>query len=224
MARLIQDVQTSVKNINFENITIISTYASQANYNGIIGTSSANISNLNFKNITIDIPTNGYIGIIGMANSGNIENINLENIDIKGKTYVGGFIGRTNNAKIQGVEAKDIIVEASGNYIGGILGHQTYYTETESRLSNIYADNINIVGGTYIGGILGFGKGYNLTVINSNITGSSYIGGIIGNMQNAEGDGNIDNSNLLSQNNRISGSREKIRWNCGIYGLFTKCR
>ena len=224
MASLIREVQTSVKNINFENITIISTYASQANYNGIIGTSSANISNLNFKNITIDIPTNGYIGIIGMANSGNIENINLENINIKGKTYVGGFIGRAINAKIQGVEAKDIIVEASGNYVGGILGHQTYYTETESRLRNIYADNINIVGGTYIGGILGFGKGYNLTVINSNITGSSYIGGIIGNMQSAEGDGNIDDSNLLSQNNRISGSREKIRWNCGIYGLFTTCR
>ena len=165
-----------------------------------------------------------YIGLIGQASSGNIQNIKMEEIDIKGKNYVGGLVGQTGNVRIQDIEAKDIKIEASGNYIGGILGYQTYYTEIESRLFNIYADNVNITGGTYIGGILGYGKGYNLTIINSNITGQSLIGGIMGTSPFADTSGNMDNSNLLSRNNTISGTGEKIRRNRRANGIPTICR
>ena len=150
-----------------------------------------------------------------MIQLGEVEQIILEDITIKGYNNVGGFTGRIDNASIENLDAKNVIVEASGEYSGGIVGYQTYYSEIESRLKNINANSINITGADYVGGILGYGKGCNITIEESNITGNSYVGGIVGSLTQTDSNisGTEDISYLKSYNNTIQGSGEEIRRN-----------
>ncbi len=213
--RLIQSIQTNLENITFENITLINTSKNAVQYNGIIGMLNANAKNITFKNITVDAPNQPYTGLIGMIQLGKVEQIILEDITIKGYHDVGGFTGRIDNARIENLDAKNIIVEASGEYSGGIVGYQTYYSEIESRLKNINANSITITGANYVGGIVGYGKGCNITIEESNITGNSYVGGIAGCLTQTGSNisGTEDISYLKSCNNTIQGSGEEIRWN-----------
>ena len=213
--RLIQSIQTNLENITFENITLTNTSKNSVPYNGVIGMLNANAKNITFKNITVDAPNQPYTGLIGMIQLGEVEQIILEDITIKGYNNVGGFTGRIDNASIENLDAKNVIVEASGEYSGGIVGYQTYYSEIESRLKNINANSINITGADYVGGILGYGKGCNITIEESNITGNSYVGGIVGSLTQTDSNisGTEDISYLKSYNNTIQGSGEEIRWN-----------
>ena len=72
------------------------------------------------KNLVINKQGQDDIGLFG-NNSGTIKGLSLENIDIKGKSSIGGLVGRNNNGKIS-----DIIingkVEGTGENIGGLVG------------------------------------------------------------------------------------------------------
>lgn len=181
---LIQNVKTSIKNIKFENITLKNTKGS-GNYFGIIATNTGDIQNLQFNQITIEAEYMSYVGMIGKTTQGNIENIEMDDINIKGKDYVGGFIGRINisvgDSIVNNITGDNVTVEGTSNLVGGIIGHQG---ESSLTVTNIIIENSDINGkGSYIGGIVGqSGAVFKyLKVNNTNITGNSYVGGILGN-------------------------------------------
>ena len=88
---LINNVKTSMKNIGFENITLINN-SSSGNYFGLIASNNGNMENLIFKGITINSKGINYTGAIGGMTSGNVKNIELEDITINGNNSVGGLL------------------------------------------------------------------------------------------------------------------------------------
>ncbi len=199
---LIKSIKTNIKNIGFENITIINT-ANSGSYCGVIATSSGTIENLEFKNILIEAKEISTVGIIGFVRNGNIKIISLNTVNITGKEYVAGLVGRC-DYEISNIDANKVNITASGNNIGGVVGYSSNTLNPEHIYINI-SDSTIISEGNYVGGITGFNYQVKLTnssVKNTSVTGNSYVGGMSG-------------SNLLSANyytyyNTVD--------NCNIYG------
>ena len=176
---LIERITGDINNIRFENVDILN----NSNYNtiGVIANNLANIQNLEFNDITIDAKNSEDVGCIAKNYGETIENINLANINIIGKTNVGGFIGHQyelHDGNIANITVNNIKVVASGNYAGGIIGsikyHKTYL------LSNLEVKESNIKGNNYVGGAIGNGMGNTFKVSDSIIEGTNYVGGVIG--------------------------------------------
>lgn len=112
----------------------------------------------------------------------------VENVELNGRTYVGGLGGLLYSNAVSNSNLKNIKIRSKGNYAGGIVGYSVY-SVTDSSL---YGVNIVISNPTsYIGGIAGFSGG----IKNINIEGhtengtqyniinaqySSHVGGING--------------------------------------------
>ena len=186
---LINNVKTSIKNIGFENITLKNTKGS-GNYFGIIATNTGDVQNLRFNQITIEAEGMNYVGMIGNATQGNIEEINLQNVHVKGVQRIGGLIGNVNvslgNTRLSNILGDNVTVEGTGNYVGGIFG----YNLSNIVVYNLTVENSNIIGEKdFVGGISGYCPILNfekLTVNNTNITGNSYVGGISGQITNGK--------------------------------------
>ena len=196
---LIHDITTNISDIKFENIEIQSNNSS--NNIGIISTSTADMSNLEFNNITINSKSD-YSGCIAKMNQSGGNNIKLTNVNVTGNGYVGGLIGYYGAPKytISDIMADNITINATGNYVGGILGQGT----TDSQIANATIENSNISGNTYVGGLFGWmyyntwpNGTQNLKAENNIINGQSYIGGV-GGRANAV-------LNYESEKNQISG-------------------
>ena len=196
---LIQDITTNISNIKFENIEIQSNNSS--NNIGIISTSSAEMDNLEFNNITINSKSD-YSGCIAKMSQAGGNNIKLTNVNVTGNGYVGGLIGYYDAPKytISDIMADNININATGNYVGGILGQG----RTDSQIANATIENSNISGNTCVGGLFGLmynntwpNGTQNLKAENNIINGQSFIGGV-GGRTNAV-------LNYESANNQISG-------------------
>ena len=196
---LIQDITTNISNIKFENIEIQSNNSS--NNIGIISTSSAEMDNLEFNNITINSKSD-YSGCIAKMSQAGGNNIKLTNVNVTGNGYVGGLIGYYDAPKytISDIMADNININATGNYVGGILGQG----RDDSQIANATIENSNISGNTYVGGLFGWvfhntwpNGTQNLKAENNIINGQSFIGGV-GGRTNAV-------LNYESANNQISG-------------------
>ncbi len=87
---LIQNVKTSIKNIGFENIKLKNS-KSWGTYCGVIATIDGTIKNLNFNNIEVDASSIDRVGLFGLIQGNNTENITIDNVIIKGNNYVRYF-------------------------------------------------------------------------------------------------------------------------------------
>ena len=182
---LINNIKTSIKNIEFENITLTNT-ASSGNYFGVIASNNGEVENLRFNEITIETNGISYVGIIGGMTSGNINNIELNNINVKGKGYIGGAVGNLNisvDSTIKNITGDNITVEGTSSFVGGIFG---YHYGKDINSSNISLANSYVTGKDYTGGIAGEFYRSSLTyfrVNNTEISGTSFIGGISGRLE-----------------------------------------
>ncbi len=208
---LINNVRTSIKNIGFENIVLANT-SGDGEYFGIIATNNGEIANLTFNNISIEASSMDYIGMIGGMTSGNIENIKLKDITLNGGSYVGGLagdIGLSTSGEIKNIVGDNITVDGKGDYVGGIIGHQTgNYIEE----SNISIKNSNITGKDNTGGV--FGLAYNgeityIEVVNTEIYGGSYVGGYAG-YNNASSDTSFARKYIEINSCKITGDGSNI--------------
>ena len=129
------------------------------------------------SNLTIDRPTNENVGLFGYTEtSARIVNVKLTNVDITGKTAVGGIAGK-NYAQIS-YSSVSGIVRANTMYLGGVAGDNygmiSYSTSTAEVKGN---------GAYHVGGLVGFANSYN-TITNSYATGpvsgQSTVGGLVG--------------------------------------------
>jgi len=181
---LINFVQNEIKDITFENVEINSQNAT--NNVGIILRNSGNIKNITFKDITINTPKASYVAPISRNKSMAIENINLNNIEIVGKSYIGGLVGRTISGNFTGIVAEDINVNCEF-YAGGIFGYMI--SQENSEIKDITINNSNIIGtSNRVGGIVGaIDNGTekiiwfsNINMEGNTISGKEYVGGVAG--------------------------------------------
>ena len=129
------------------------------------------------SNLFINRPETDYVGLFGYVHGENakIENFGLIGVNITGKNYVGGLVGRNNgeitNSYLQG--------SVNGNNeIGGLVGHN-YGTGT---ISNSYSTG-SVTGQNSVGGLVGINI-MSGTITNSysqgSVTGNASVGGLVG--------------------------------------------
>lgn len=221
----INEVRTSLKNLNFENCQI----TGKGSYIGLIGILRGEASNCNFDNITIDCTGNyDYIGIISRAISASFKNININKIICKGRHYVGGLCGQTTSlGQSSNLKGTYLQITTTGNYAGGIFG------ATQGKISNISAyqyseDGTNetgtetaylVSGRSIVGGAIGqYSAGNNtlstIKVTNSTIKGTANVGGNVG-YNSGNGNG------YVSINNKIINTGDNSGGNVGQHSGWT---
>ena len=148
---LINNVKTSIKNIEFENV-VLTNKANSGNYFGIIASATGQIDNLKFIDIKIEAPKINFVGMIGVISSGSIKNISIDTKLLKenyiiGKNYVGGLAGR-NDVETFNVSIDKINVSGLQDYIGGLNGYS--HNLLQPIQNNIDIDNSSISGKNYV--------------------------------------------------------------------------
>ena len=199
---LINFVQNEIKDITFENIEINSENAT--NNIGIILRNSGRIENIVFKDININAPKASYVAPISRNESMTIENINLNNIEIVGKSCIGGLIGRTLAGNFTNIVAEEININ-SESYVGGIFGYMI--SQENSEIKDVTINNSEIVGtSNRVGGIVGTTDSgtekiiwfSNINMEDNTISGKEYVGGISGYLSYCR--------HIISKNNNINGT------------------
>lgn len=196
-------------NLTSSNNTITGNSGTGGNLGGCGWTTN---NTLNSINNTIKGTT--YVaGCIGYNTSVNAISTNLKssgsNQTITGTSYVGGTVGRA-LGRLKNLQAEDIYVTGTGNYVGGIVGSEEYVnTSISSTNSNNYsivganAKNLTIKGNSsYVGGIAGYSVGtlYGGVVERCTIVASgNYAGGVAGFYTGYTGNsaGSISSSNFF---------------------------
>lgn len=217
----IKEVKTSIKNIIFENCEI----TGNARYSGIISIVRGSASNCKFNNIKVSC--NGdYIGIVSRNIAGSFNNITLNNIELSGKSYVGGLCGQTKSlGTSSNIEGTYVKVTASGDIVGGIFGEadgylrniSAYQYSTDGKISSDKETSYLVKGNSKVAGCIGrYASGgsanaYGIKTTNSNIQGNSKVAGNIG-----EGSGSADN--LISENNIITARGDNVGGNVASHG------
>lgn len=210
---IISCITTSIKNVNFNDISIINSKKSN-NYNfNIINSSYGEMENVKFSNITLDLNGCHHLGIILYGYNSSIKNIILDNINVNGKYYLSGFIaqyypndmGRT----INNIDAKNITITGTeSNYIGGIFAQLINGFDNGSEpITNISIkdSSITATNSSNVGGIAGQGIASNSTVTNTIVSGRDNVGGAFGSTVAHGHDISVINSEISGSGNKIGG-------------------
>ena len=170
-AGLISAMGGILQNVRFENITIIHKGRNYKSCGVISG--AEEIENIEFSNITVNAPGVDFVGCIGGIN-GIAKQIKLNNVNIIGRTYVGGLTGDFEFESISDIYAENINVEGKGSMVGGLFGY------ISRPAKNVEAINVKVKGTSTVGGIgANLNNGTNIKIKNSEIIGSGDgVGGI----------------------------------------------
>ena len=219
----------SESNVTSENNTIKgNTYVG-----GVIGSIThynGNASNLRASGNQMKVTGTSHVGGVVGRTTGRMKNSKAEGFEVTATgNYAGGIAGssdysttsisttNSNNYAIAGAYSKNMTVNGSVNYVGGIVGSQI------GTISGCVLENSIVTSkGNNVGGIAGFYTGYNGTSansisstnfflwhsysVNSSITGLNNVGGIVGNFIY----GNIQycyvaNTSVTANNNTAGG-------------------
>lgn len=195
------------------------------------------------NNLTINRSDEDYVGLFGFTEKAIISNLGLVNINIKGKSNVGGLVGwlqassynfsSINNSYVTGS------VTAAANHAGGLVG-LVKGNDGTAEVRSSYSE-ANVEGIDYIGGLIGkletkdagaasIGNSYAI----GNVNGTNNIGGLVGllengstysiNVVNSYAVGNLTGSNkggLVGYLSNVSGtvSIENSFWDVNTTGI-----
>ncbi len=147
------------------------------------------------NNLTINRPNEFFIGLFMATKDAEIKNLNLTNVNINGKTWVGGLIGAMVSNSY--VDHCYITGNITGSVSGGLVGRME-----DSSVINNSGSSVDISGESNVGGLVGSSE-IKSEIINSFATGvvtsASSAGGLISN-----NDGTINNSYATGN---VSGNR-----------------
>ena len=105
------------------------------------------------------------------------------------------------------VDAEEIHIEATGNYIGGIAGYLAASND------NISINSVYVSGKNYVAGVFGSAGGRLINGDDIEVYGNNYVGGIFGQMIDG-----IDGQYILIQNSNIQGTGNYIGGIAGTSG------
>ena len=123
-------------------------------------------------NANMNKPTTDNVGLFGRVAAGQIRNLGLEDVNIIGRTYVGG-LAAINYGTITDC---DIIGKVKGNdYVGGVAGRNL------GTVSGCY-QQVTVSGSSnYVGGLVGDNTSViKLSFALNQVSGSSNVGGLTG--------------------------------------------
>jgi len=180
-------------------------------YVGIFGSlsgPSAEIRNLTITNVTIQ-GRDRVGGLVGQALWGKITNVFVSGT-VSGRDFVGGVIGLGHYGKYSSLASDVTVGQASGQYIGGIIGSAVY-----AYLTNSYSrGNVSSTGNS-VGGVMGYATatfiGNSYSTGNVTSTGTK-VGGILGESVNESkldhvfAVGNVTGNSAAADIGRIAGS------------------
>ena len=156
------------------------------------------------SNVKINLSNSDYVGLFGYLDyDAEIKDLGVVNVNIHGKTYVGGLVARNEGMITDSYTAGEV---TGSNYVGGLVGNNDYV------VWNCYSASL-VNGNESVGGLVGWNMSreirdrpgyYTYAMIkNSYAKGDvvgkgNYIGGLVG-----EGFGRIENS---YSNSDVSGA------------------
>ena len=231
---MIKLLTKTLKDINFENISISSTKSS-GNYVSIINLNYANIENVKFIDIKIEAPKISYVAPISRHRGQSIRDIELKgtktvttdggetySYSISGNQYVGGLCAYGDATDTYGITADTVKVVGRSNLVGGVFGHKEY--NSPGNNFNYHVSNSYVSGTGYVGGVFGRGGASNASVTNTTVyakSGSSYVGGFAGyGYQYRTDDVVVDGCTVIAENNNYVGGM--FGWNYYAYDVFVK--
>ena len=178
-------------------------YVEQANFTGSFDGQNHTISNLSINRLN-----DNYVGLFGLiGEGGEVKNVGVINVNITGKSDVGGLAG-INYGEISNSNTDGAITGES--QIGGLVGSNSNGTVSNSySTGNVTGYSTgNVTGESFdVGGLIG--NNYKGNISNSystgNVTGEQKVGGLVGNTYK----GNISNSystgNVTGESDRVGG-------------------
>ncbi len=127
--------------------------------------------------LTVDRSTMDYVGLFGLIQGSDIQNLGVTNVDISGNNYIGGLVGYNYySSTVSNCYSTGSV--SGNNYIGGLMAYNYYL----STVSNCYSTG-SVSGNNNIGGLMAYNY-YSSTVSNcystGNASGEEYIGGLVG--------------------------------------------
>ena len=196
-----------INNLQFTQINIENMENTTGTGRGVIAINYGNISNLILSDITLKCDKSNNIGAIGenSDNAININNVSANNIKCFGNNYVGSIVGM--RGTVVNVDAEEIHIEATGNYIGGIAGYLAASND------NISINSVYVSGKNYVAGVFGSAGGRLINGDDIGVYGNNYVGGIFGQMIDG-----IDGQYILIQNSNIQGTGNYIGGIAGTSG------
>ena len=196
-----------INNLQFSQINIENMENTTGTGRGVIAINYGNISNLILSDITLKCDKSNNIGAIGenSDNAININNVSANNIKCFGNNYVGSIVGK--RGTVVNVDAEEIHIEATGNYIGGIAGYLAASND------NISINSVYVSGKNYVAGVFGSAGGRLINGDDIEVYGNNYVGGIFGQMID-----DIDGQYILIQNSNIQGTGNYIGGIAGTSG------
>ena len=196
-----------INNLQFSQINIENMENTTGTGRGVIAINYGNISNLILSDITLKCDKSNNIGAIGenSDNAININNVSANNIKCFGNNYVGSIVGM--RGTVVNVDAEEIHIEATGNYIGGIAGYLAASND------NISINSVYVSGKNYVAGVFGSAGGRLINGDDIEVYGNNYVGGIFGQMVDG-----IDGQYILIQNSNIQGTGNYIGGIAGTSG------
>lgn len=128
------------------------------------------------SNLIIDRGESDHVGLFGYTKDSVVKNIGIEDVEINGKSYVGGLAGSALNTNISECYVTGFV--DGSETVGGLAGK----LDAESLILNSYA-NCDVNGESAVGGLVG-NHAYTAEIENTyavgEVLGSEDIGGLVG--------------------------------------------
>jgi len=128
--------------------------------------------------LTINRTDMDNVGLFGwVGSSGKIENVKLVNVNVTGRSTVGGLVGRNYGGSIS-YSSVSGNVASSGNYLGGLVG------DNYGKIGKSFS-SATVKGSTYyyVGGLSGYannGSSIENSYATGAVTGTGSVGGLLG--------------------------------------------
>ena len=161
--------------------------------------------------LTVDLPNQGYVGLIGYLSGGTVQNLTLAEVEINGCDRVGGVAGWSNGT-VTGCTVSGNVSGRSG--VGGVVGYNGG-TVTGCTISG------NVSGSCDVGGVAGYNDTY------GTVTGCTVSGTVKGNGDHAGGVAGYNATGTVT-GCHATGNVSGDRWVGGVagdntYGTVTGC-
>ena len=156
------------------------------------------------SNLTINRPSTDYVGLFGVSENSDIENVHLDNLSISAASWAGALVAYKIGGSIEGSSAEGSLTSEAMS--GGLVGENT------GAIQSSFA-NVSVIGtGDERGGLVGDNSG---TVQNS------YAAGLVSTTDNSDKIGGLagTNSGTIQTSYASGNTRGEMSSNILIGGL-----
>ncbi len=135
-------------------------------------------TNYKISNFTVNNTSRNYMGLIEQLRNSILKNLDFENFNIKGK-YGVGIVGGSQNSSFENLSLNNIIVEATRERAGALVGNMEGSYSQNLNDYSINADDTNVL--DLVANYPNFPKTIsNVNLTNSSVKAGTRVGGLVG--------------------------------------------